>query len=38
VPPGGFRVIWRIYDTQTAAIPGIPDGTGWRLPAVLPVG
>ncbi|TQK69538.1 DUF1254 domain-containing protein [Nocardioides sp. SLBN-35] len=37
-PAGGFRLLWRMYGTQTTAIPGILDGTGWRVPAVLPAG
>lgn len=37
--PGGrgFRVIWRLYATQTDQIAGVLDGTGWRPPAILPV-
>ncbi|MBM0124213.1 DUF1254 domain-containing protein [Pimelobacter simplex] len=37
-PAGGFRLLWRMYGTQAAAIPGILDGTGWRVPAILPAG
>ncbi|MDQ6523474.1 DUF1254 domain-containing protein [Nocardioides sp. LHD-245] len=37
-PTGGFRLLWRMYGTQTAAIPGILDGTGWRTPAIVPAG
>jgi DNA sulfur modification protein DndE len=36
-PTGGFRMIWRTYGTDPAAIPGILAGTGWKAPAVLPV-
>ena len=37
-PAGGFRLLWRLYGTQPTAIPGIIDGSGWRVPAVLPAG
>ncbi|WP_408898226.1 DUF1254 domain-containing protein [Nocardioides sp. R1-1] len=37
-PTGGFRLLWRTYGTRAEAIPGILDGTGWRVPAVLPAG
>lgn len=37
-PAGGFRILWRTYGTQPAAIPGVLDGTGWRAPAIVPVG
>jgi hypothetical protein len=33
-PPGGFRLIWRFYDTGDARF-GILDGTGWQPPKVL---
>ncbi|WP_436698094.1 DUF1214 domain-containing protein [Nocardioides sp. BYT-33-1] len=35
-PTGGFRLLWRMYGTLPAAIPGILDGTGWQVPAILP--
>jgi hypothetical protein len=34
---GGFRLIWRLYDTGPAR-QGILDGSGWQPPAVLPCG
>lgn len=35
-PAGGFRILWRLYGTRAAAIPGVLDGSGWRAPAILP--
>lgn len=35
-PTGGFRILWRVYGTERSAIPGIVDGTGWKVPAILP--
>ena len=32
-PPGGFRLIWRLYETGAARF-GILDGSGWQPPAV----
>ena len=37
-PAGAFRLIWRTYGTDPAQIPGILAGTGWKAPAVMPVG
>lgn len=37
-PVGGFRILWRTYGTDPAAIPGILDGSGWRAPAIVPIG
>lgn len=36
-PSGGFRILWRTYGTDPAAVPGILDGTGWKAPALMPV-
>ncbi len=33
-PPGGFRLIWRLYDTGPAK-DGILDGTGWQPPSIM---
>lgn len=35
-PAGGFRILWRLYNTQPSAIPGIVDGSGWQAPAIMP--
>ena len=32
-PPGGMRLIWRLYDTRRDRF-GILDGTGWQPPRV----
>lgn len=37
-PTGAYRVIWRTYGTDRSEIPGILDGTGWKAPAIMPVG
>ncbi|MDL9979046.1 DUF1254 domain-containing protein [Microbacterium sp. ASV49] len=37
-PAGGFQLLWRIYGADRAQIPGILGGTGWKAPAVMPVG
>ena len=37
-PSGGYRLLWRTYGTDPAHIAGILDGTGWKAPAVMPVG
>lgn len=33
-PPGGFRLMWRLYDTR-GATGAILDGSGWQPPAIL---
>lgn len=37
-PAEGFRLLWRTYGTDPAQIDGILDGTGWKAPAVMPIG
>jgi DNA sulfur modification protein DndE len=37
-PAGAYRLLWRTYGTDQAEIPGILNGTGWKAPAIMPVG
>ncbi|MEU7905668.1 DUF1254 domain-containing protein [Actinoplanes sp. NPDC049118] len=33
-PTGNFRLVWRLYNPRTRAVPGILSGNGWKPPKI----